>query len=48
MIKFALLLLPLFMLASLASAGCRYDGKNYPDGSVIGPYVCHEGKWVKK
>lgn len=42
-----------FFIASLmlavpafANAGCVYNGKVYPEGTVIGPYTCSNGKWV--
>ena len=43
---FLLVLLALFAQPVLAD--CEYNGKTYPEGTVIGPYVCKDGKWVRK
>jgi hypothetical protein len=48
--KFVLLvvlLLP-FVVANSVSADCWYNGVKYAEGTVIGPYVCQGGEWVKK
>ena len=37
-----------FMGATAALADCRYNGKLYPEGTAIGPYVCEGGQWVQK
>ncbi|MFT7150807.1 MAG: hypothetical protein ACI82Q_002682 [Nonlabens sp.] len=29
-----------------AESGCVYEGKVYPEGTEIGPYICQTGKWV--
>lgn len=29
-------------------ADCSYNGETYPEGTVIGPYVCSDGKWVRR
>lgn len=26
-------------------ANCIYNGKKYPEGARIGPYVCRDGDW---
>jgi hypothetical protein len=33
------------MLSNIAIADCTYNGKTYPEGTVIGPYVCSNGQW---
>jgi hypothetical protein len=38
----------LFQLAGTASADCIYNGDVYPEGTVIGPYVCAENGWANK
>jgi len=39
-------LITLFLLLSnTVLADCTYNGKNYSEGTVIGPYVCRDGKW---
>ncbi len=45
--KFALTLL-LLMMGHVANADCTYDGVTYPEGAIIGPYVCTGGQWVKR
>jgi len=43
----------IFVLAIiLASSGsvyaeCSYNGKTYPEGTILGPYICSDGKWVR-
>jgi len=34
-------------LFGTANADCTYDGTVYPEGTIIGPYVCSGGKWVR-
>ena len=47
--KFVLLgLLLSIVVANSASADCLYNGVRYPEGAVIGPYVCQGGQWVKR
>ena len=33
---------------TIAYADCIYDGVSYPEGTQIGPYICSNGKWVRK
>ena len=33
-------------ISNIAVADCTYNGKIYSEGTVIGPYVCRQGKWV--
>ena len=32
-------------LSTGALADCTYNGKTYPSGTVIGPYVCSGTQW---
>ena len=44
-------LLILFLFAAWANsvrADCWYNGRIYPEGTVIGPYVCSGGQWVTR
>lgn len=43
--KCFLLLLTLLTLSTGALADCTYNGKTYPTGTVIGPYVCSGTQW---
>ncbi len=46
--KIILLLLVFMMSAHFAVADCEYNGARYPEGSVIGPYICLGGQWQIK
>jgi hypothetical protein len=35
-----------FVMAGTASAGCIYNGQEYPEGAAIGVLVCTNGQWV--
>ena len=40
----------LLLLAAANSVygDCIYGGVSYPEGAVIGPYVCSGGQWVRR
>lgn len=45
----ALTFLILISTISTAYADCKYNGRQYPTGTVIGPYVCRaDGTWVRR
>lgn len=46
-VKHCALVLVLTLGSNAVFAACMYNGKEYPEGSVIGHYVCVDGKWVK-
>lgn len=46
--KLLLVLLLVTMSVSAVYADCWYNGRTYPEGTVIGPYVCSDGKWVAR
>lgn len=46
--KSYLTVLMIGLLANPAFADCTYNGKQYPEGTVIGPYVCDGDEWVDK
>lgn len=29
-----------------AFADCVHEGRSYPEGTRLGPYVCQNGQWV--
>jgi hypothetical protein len=43
----AVLFLSLLLVPTVAAANCVYNGKEYAEGSRIGPLVCEGGRWVK-
>jgi len=43
-----LLLMLLLAIGKVAYADCQSAGKTYPEGKVIGPYICQDGKWVRR
>ena len=38
----------LLLIPTLAKADCTYNGKQYAEGSRVGPLVCENGRWVKR
>jgi hypothetical protein len=48
MIKKIAVVLLLSVTANVGNADCLYRGKGYPEGTVIGPYICKDGQWVRK
>lgn len=48
MLKKLVLISLLTVMVNAAYADCPFEGNIYPEGSVIGPYVCSGGQWVKK
>jgi hypothetical protein len=43
-----LLVLGLLLVPGVAAADCIYNGKQYAEGSRVGPLVCEGGRWVKR
>jgi hypothetical protein len=48
MARLLIFLLFFLVLAGSVSADCIYNGKNYSEGTVMGPYVCRDNQWVRK
>ena len=48
MLKYVLSLIVGLSLAGTLSAQCVYNGVIYSEGAIIGPYICHNGQWVKR
>jgi hypothetical protein len=46
------LLLAIFLsflsFAYMAKADCTYNGKRYPEGTIIGPYICKGDHWTRR
>lgn len=42
------LLALLLSAATQTSADCLYSGRLYPDGTIIGPYICSGEQWVRQ
>jgi len=38
----------LFAMANAVNANCYYNGKLYPEGTAIGPYVCKGDQWIRR
>lgn len=38
----------LLLIVSTSYADCKSGDKVYPEGKRVGPYVCEDGKWVRK
>ena len=47
MIKRIVFILMLVAYASAAHADCSLNGKKYPEGTKVGPYVCESDKWSR-
>ena len=47
-IRIAITTLMLFAGMGSASADCQYNGKKYPDGTVIGDRVCKGDRWEQR
>ena len=41
-----LIALMIVLVAGSAAADCLYQGRLYPEGARIGPYVCVKGQWL--
>lgn len=38
----------LFVSIGTAAADCLYNGRQYPEGTVVGDRVCTAGGWVQR
>ena len=38
--------LAVLAMARPAFADCEHQGRTYPEGTRIGPFVCENGQWV--
>ncbi len=39
----------LLLFAGISSAtACLYNGRSYPEGTVIGDRICRDGRWVPR
>lgn len=48
MLKWVVFILAALILVESVAADCLYNGKSYPEGTVMGPYICRDKKWVKR
>lgn len=37
----------MLLMVGSAFAECTYNGTTYAEGTVIGPYTCSGGEWVR-
>ncbi len=38
----------LLVLGSVSYADCVHQGQIYPEGTVMGPYICVNGEWIRR
>jgi len=38
----------LIVLVSGVYADCQYNGRWYPEGATMGPYICVNGSWIRR
>jgi hypothetical protein len=43
-----LLAISLLLIPTFAAADCLYNGKQYSEGSRVGPLICEGGRWVRR
>jgi len=48
MLKKLAIILLLSATAHVVNADCIYGGVKYPEGSIIGPFICSGGQWVRR
>ncbi len=48
MVKYYVLILIMCFSYNMAFADCTFNGITYPEGTVIGPYVCSDGIWIER
>ncbi len=46
--KVVLFITSILLLGTLSSADCTYGGKTYAEGDIRGPYICIDGKWIRR
>lgn len=44
----AIIFVLFLVLSTTAVADCSYNGTVYPEGTVMGPYVCNGNQWVSR
>jgi len=38
----------LLVLGSVTYADCVHEGQTYAEGTVMGPYICVNGEWIRR
>jgi len=38
----------LLVLVSGAYADCQHNGQSYAEGTIMGPYICVNGSWIRR
>ncbi len=46
--KLILVALAMTILSSTLRAECQYNGQAYPEGTVLGPMICSDGRWQQR
>jgi len=46
--KIILFIISIILLGTVAYADCKYRGETYPEGTIRGPYICIDDKWIPR
>lgn len=46
--KMVLYVFSMLISANIVYADCSYNGTLYPEGTIIGPYMCSNGQWIRR
>lgn len=38
----------LLVLGSVSYADCVHEGQTYSEGTVMGPFICVNGAWIRR
>lgn len=38
----------LLLVGAVQSQACIHNGISYPEGTILGPYICSGGTWVPR
>lgn len=41
-------LIILLLVSAMQSQACIHNGIQYPEGTILGPYICSGGTWVPR
>ncbi len=48
MLKKVIVIILLSVLGGTLYADCVYNGRVYPEGALMGPYIWVNGSWIKR
>jgi len=46
--KIILLIVAILLFGTVSFADCVYGDKSYSEGAIRGPYICIDGKWIRR